>query len=265
MASVPESKIDAMITLRVMRLIVTLCLLLPRVAAAGDEAPAPLKCLQRYYGVQPSFSDGNWWATLADGRRLVYDDGKPKSFETRLDGADLEDMFAIQYRPGPIAPVTTADDDPGRIRVDALFVATYPPTLTKIDFLGRRLTVHKKVAAAFERVAARLQRYVASHPEDQRFLGKLGGTFVVRKIAGTERASAHSYGVSIDINDALSHYWRWQRPPMPLKWRNTIPQGIVDAFEAEGFIWGGRWYHYDTMHFEYRPELIDPACVSKSR
>ena len=30
----------------------------------------------------------------------------------------------------------------------------------------------------------------------------------------------------------------------------------VDAFEAEGFIWGGRWYHFDSLHFEYRPELI---------
>ena len=35
---------------------------------------------------------------------------------------------------------------------------------------------------------------------------------------------------------------------------------IVDAFEAEGFAWGGRWYHYDTMHFEWRPELFDAAC-----
>ena len=32
--------------------------------------------------------------------------------------------------------------------------------------------------------------------------------------------------------------------------------------EAEGFIWGGRWYHYDTMHFEYRPELLDDACYA---
>ncbi|NUM57423.1 MAG: M15 family metallopeptidase, partial [Bdellovibrionaceae bacterium] len=27
-------------------------------------------------------------------------------------------------------------------------------------------------------------------------------------------------------------------------------------FESEGFIWGGKWNHYDTMHFEYRPELF---------
>ena len=30
-------------------------------------------------------------------------------------------------------------------------------------------------------------------------------------------------------------------------------------FETHGFIWGGKWYHYDTMHFEYRPELLMTA------
>jgi hypothetical protein len=40
-----------------------------------------------------------------------------------------------------------------------------------------------------------------------------------------------------------------------------MPQEIVDIFERHGFIWGGKWYHYDTMHFEYRPELtgLKPA------
>ena len=23
----------------------------------------------------------------------------------------------------------------------------------------------------------------------------------------------------------------------------------------------GRWHHYDTFHFEYRPELFAPACL----
>jgi len=34
-----------------------------------------------------------------------------------------------------------------------------------------------------------------------------------------------------------------------------MPQSVVDAFERQGFIWGGKWNHYDTMHFEYRPEF----------
>ena len=120
--------------------------------------------------------------------------------------------------------------------------------------------MHKKVAAAFLRVAPRLQRARAANPAVAPFLQNMGGTFVVRKIAGTHRQSAHSYGVSLDVNAERSQYWRWQRPPAPIRWRNRVPQSIVDAFEAEGFIWGGRWYHYDTMHFEYRPELLDDTC-----
>jgi hypothetical protein len=38
--------------------------------------------------------------------------------------------------------------------------------------------------------------------------------------------------------------------------RNRIPWEIVEIFEKYGFIWGGKWYHCDTMHFEYRPELL---------
>jgi hypothetical protein len=38
-----------------------------------------------------------------------------------------------------------------------------------------------------------------------------------------------------------------------------VPFEIVLIFERHGFIWGGKWYHYDTMHFEYRPELAPAA------
>ena len=41
-----------------------------------------------------------------------------------------------------------------------------------------------------------------------------------------------------------------------IAYRNKYPHEIVEIFEKHGFIWGGRWYHYDTMHFEYRPEIL---------
>jgi hypothetical protein len=37
---------------------------------------------------------------------------------------------------------------------------------------------------------------------------------------------------------------------------NQIPWPIILLFEKYGFIWGGKWHHFDTMHFEYRPELF---------
>ena len=32
------------------------------------------------------------------------------------------------------------------------------------------------------------------------------------------------------------------------------------AISCPGFIWGGEWCHSDTMHLEYRPELLDKRC-----
>ena len=55
-------------------------------------------------------------------------------------------------------------------------------------------------------------------------------------------------------------YWVWDVDAGGMSWNNQMPQAVVDAFEAERFVWGGRWYHYDTMHFEYRPELLDEDC-----
>jgi hypothetical protein len=233
--------------------------------AAAEPVPAPLRCLARYYSCQPETRDGRFFLKLPDGSEIPYDDGRKKTFAERLARPDVKDAFAPRYLPGPIVPVTQADQDPGRIRLEPLFAATYGATRGAVDivtvpFLDQRLQVNRRVAPAFARVDKRLARLLEAQPALRAFLQKLGGTFVWRKIAGTDRQSAHSYGVSLDINVERSHYWRWQRPPSPLVWHNQVPQAIVDAFEAEGFIWGGRWYHYDTMHFEYRPELLDPAC-----
>jgi hypothetical protein len=34
------------------------------------------------------------------------------------------------------------------------------------------------------------------------------------------------------------------------------PAALVRAFERQGFVWGGKWLFFDTMHFEYRPEIL---------
>jgi hypothetical protein len=89
----------------------------------------------------------------------------------------------------------------------------------------------------------------------------MGGTFNWRKISGTDRLSMHSFGMTIDLNPAYSDYWQWgcrcTDESLPLKdYKNRIPTSIVEVFERHGFIWGGKWKHYDTMHFEFRPELM---------
>jgi|SRR5579871_1030965 len=232
-------------------------------AQLQDDVPPPLRCLVRYYAGRATRVDGRWALALPDGKTIPYDDGRAKTFDEKLEHPDVEDAFAIPYRKGAIRPVTVENDDPGRVRLDAVFAATYGASeravdVVRVTLLGQPLRVHRKVAPVFARLDARLRGLVARDPSLAPFLQKLGGTFNWRNIAGTDRPSAHSYGVSVDINVERSDYWRWQKPP--LHWVNKIPQPIVDAFEAEGFIWGGRWYHFDTMHFEYRPELLDESC-----
>ena len=54
----------------------------------------------------------------------------------------------------------------------------------------------------------------------------------------------------------LCDNWGWYVDIESQKIKKFKPIHIVEIFEQYGFIWGGKWYHYDTMHFEYRPELL---------
>jgi hypothetical protein len=233
-------------------------------AAASSSVPGQLGCMARTYNVKPVNLEGHWFALLPDGKRIPFDDGKAKSFDEKLAAPDVEDLFSIPYQCGAIGEVREENDDPGRIRIEAIFAATYggddvAAQQIRIRFLGLPVRVHRLIASALGRVAARLEEARKRDRSLDPFLRRLSGGFAQRKIAGTDRPSAHAFGIAIDLDKSMSDYWRWQKTK-PLRWRNRIPQAIVDAFEAEGFIWGGRWYHYDTMHFEYRPELLDDRC-----
>jgi len=200
-----------------------------------------------------------------DGSRMVYDDGKRKSFDTALNHPDIEDMFRYRYPVGASGynRPPARNVDPGRIRYEPLFRKMYGDSaaqvrhrLVPVRWFGQTIRVTKVngVAGALKRVEKDLQRAVARDPVLRKYLTPIGGTFKWRKIAGTNRLSVHSFGAAIDINVKYSAYWRWSKGAY--KYRNQIPLPVVEAFERHGFIWGGKWYHYDTMHFEYRPELL---------
>ena len=236
----------------------------------GDlQMPPGLTCLGKYYVGKPAQFDGGWGWELPDGGTIPWDDGQPKDAGEPAEVPDLEELFATPYLPGPIVPVNGDGEieEPGRVRVEQLFLATYGSNrdeviehLGKIKFFGVRYRFHERAIPALERVVVRLQTALKGNPKLMPFFTEIGGTWQWRTIARSKSLSTHSWGIAIDLNVERGYYWRWQRPKLPLKWRNKVPQEVVDAFEAEGFIWGGRWLHYDTMHFEYRPELLDPDC-----
>ncbi|MCC7252094.1 M15 family metallopeptidase [Hyphomicrobium sp.] len=245
----------------------------PTRAGADVFAPPAIKRLVAAYPEAIEEIDEGW-LVWRDGSRMQIDDGKGiKSFRAWLDDPDIEDMLRLSYPAGADDVPPPPEYDPGRARNAAFFDKMYgdcrkgevKPRLTTVTWLPRKtrqrleVTTVNGVAARLAAVSQELDRLP---PEFDKFLLPAGGTYNCRVIAGTSRVSAHGYGIAIDIAVRQSDYWRWAPDALSgnIVYRNRIPLEIVHIFERHGFIWGGRWHHYDTMHFEYRPELLPPIA-----
>jgi hypothetical protein len=213
---------------------------------------------------------------MTDGSRIPIDDGRVKSHDEKLADADIEDMLSQVYPLAGCLPPTgglPVDFEPGRIRNEAFFRAVYggskaavAATLVTIDWFGQSLKMTRTLAVD-RRIAAVRADLDKAGAAVRPILTPSAGTFVWRQIAGTTRASTHSYGIAIDIASARTDYWQWGRFEAAKigQVRAKVPLAVVEAFERHGFVWGGNWYHYDTMHFEYRPELIAIGKLAKTR
>ena len=227
----------------------------PTLAQRLDALVAAYPEIDRHDGTRLYLSDG--------GPPLVIDDGTSKTHGQKLADADIEDMLSQVYPLGPCAK-PSRNFDPGRIRAEPLLRRLYGDSreavaarVRRLDWFGTRLAFTKVAQAdeALERVRAEIAELPAAL---QRPARKTSGTFNWRMIAGTRQLSVHSFAAAIDLDTGYADYWRWSggKAGDVAEYRNRIPQEIVDIFERHGFIWGGKWYHYDTMHFEYRPEMI---------
>jgi hypothetical protein len=243
------------------------------------RAPAPASrsaaqrdaALDELVSAYPDFLAGHQGDVLVwhDGTRMPTFDGKSAKTPLQVvESPDIQDIFAWPY---PLAsqPVTTPVTDPGRERPAAFFRKMYGDchggqvtanlvSVRWVDGSSVRITRVNGVSTALAAVVADLKALGPAYTKD---LSPMGGTYNCRAIAGTSLASMHSYGAAIDINVASSDYWQWADAAAHGlgRYRNRIPIQIVQAFERHGFIWGGRWADFDTMHFEYRPELIAVA------
>jgi hypothetical protein len=215
-----------------------------------------------------------------DGRSVIWRDGtvmpvgdrsKDRSFEETLDDPSILDQFAIPYPLEMQLKPPSINEDPGRFRNGAFFTKMYGDCrrgevvkrLRPVAWLTRSggatlmATSVNQVAEKLGQISTELETLPRKLVK---YLVPSAGIYNCRQIAGTERMSLHSFGAAIDINDRYGGYWLWeQKRTGSFVWANRIPPEIVDVFERHGFIWGGKWYHFDTMHFEYRPELIELA------
>lgn len=209
---------------------------------------------------------------FTDGTSMIYDDGRKKDFETLLDDSDPEDMFYTRYVQPEDGSAPEYLADAGRSRNEALFKKMYGnsaaavrKTLVKVPWFGQTVEF-TSVNGASEQLK-KVQKELSEHPELKKYL-KSSGTFYWRPVRGAKRLSAHSYGIAFDIGVDHSDYWLWKNPGSKetsrIKYSNRIPHEIVEIFRKHGFIWGGSWYHFDTMHFEYRPEILRYAELTEN-
>ncbi len=239
----------------------SLLLGVPAARAAG-----PMDDLLRAYPEALAGFDGTdliW----RDGTRMPVDDGRPdKNPEEQLQHGSILDQMRSIYPAG--TALQPPQEDPGRVRNRFFFDKMYgdcragevAPRLVPVIWLpntwGGTISV-SSVNGLDHRLAAISRELDALPATDKKYLYPLGGTYNCRVVAGTAQTSMHAWGAAIDINPAYSDYWRWHGAAGGVPaYRNRIPAEIVTIFERHGFIWGGRWAHFDTMHFEYRPELL---------
>ncbi len=239
------------------------------IAAAMQDTRAALDALIAAYPDALSHHDGDhvFWR---DGTVMAASDGvAEKPFEQLLKNAAILDQFRLPYPHGRPSAPPALNADPGRFRNETFFRKMYGDcrkgeverNLVSIVWLpksyGKTVRVSKVngIARRLEAVSGEID---ALPPAIKRAAYPTAGVLSCRPVADTGRMSMHGYAAAIDLNLAVSDYWLWQKGKTgaAIAYRNRMPYEIVEIFERHGFIWGGKWYHYDTMHFEYRPELL---------
>ncbi|MDF2673328.1 MAG: family metallopeptidase [Clostridiales bacterium] len=210
-------------------------------------------------------TNGSVYAVMKSGAKLLYDDKQNKSYDEKLNNPDIQDMMEQLYPLNDIEDLLEKNYDPGRIRVYPLLKLAYggsekqvQSNLIKVKMGHTNCQFNKsnKAAEALKSVMGELIPMANSRRDIYSCVFPQSGTFNYRIIAGTNRLSPHSFGIAIDLASNKWDYWKWTGRTNGEKRLDAYPREIVKIFEKNNFIWGGKWGHFDILHFEYRPEII---------
>ena len=232
--------------------------------------------------------DGEWMLRL-DDEWFAWAHGR------LLPEADLsrwEEYAAIPFYRYPLSlpPLAPVDDELAAALRRRLRDARERPSRRSEEFLGRLLgaasrgetetrilamevagftvKVHERLRDRLALVSEELRALRLADPEVAEFLRGLRemNGYNYRYVEGTRSRSLHSYGLAVDLiprsYGGKKAYWMWAANStdewwaIPYERRWMVPLPVVEAFERQGFVWGGKWLFFDTMHFEYRPEIL---------
>lgn len=197
-------------------------------------------------------------------KMILYDDRKEKTLEQKFYNTDLNDTLEQNYPLDMITEVMEVGKDPGRMRCYALLGAMYGDNQSAVE----KNLVHKNtyygsmmfngVNGAADALQTALNKIskIAENNNIGGFVAPTSGTYNYRVIRDTGQLSPHAFGIAIDLKSDPSDYWKWCTKDKGSARIAKYPEEIVKTFEECGFVWGGKWEHFDILHFEYRPEII---------
>lgn len=254
-------------------------------------APQVFRALTRAYPgkVQsPSIRDGEW-SILINGRVFYWASGRILPKESRASFNSYSPHFFWRYPENlpPLRQLTAKEvtriknnikkrEEKRDARSQEFLIALWGMAgkddakehIREITFLKRNSKVHKDIIVPLRRVEREILNLSRTDSATALWLRKLNDVsgYLWRDIAGSANRSLHSYGIAIDLipngYQGKFAYWRWAANSgedwwsLPYSKRHQIPQKVIKAFEKYGFVWGGKWFLFDQIHFEYRPEII---------
>ncbi|MCR1950924.1 MULTISPECIES: M15 family metallopeptidase [unclassified Clostridium] len=210
-------------------------------------------------------SEDNYiYLVLNNDKKVLYDDKKEKCKDMKTANADLQDTLEDIY---PLESISTVIDgmDPGRGRAYSFLNSIYGSNQNQIEKnLSSFSTscgnvMFNKNAKAGESLKKALNEARELSKTDNKvnnYIFPISGGYNYRVIQDTGRLSPHAYGIAIDLSRNDADYWKWVDKTKGSKRIEGYPKELVKVFEENGFVWGGKWEHFDILHFEYRPEII---------
>jgi hypothetical protein len=209
---------------------------------------------------------------VVGGQPIYFQDGRLLG-ENRLRYAHRFDPFFYEYSLGPLTEPPPLTGNPVRCTdlLDRLFGRTEPQIrehCRSLTFLGRSLFVNDFCRPALQEVEAEIRAAARTDEAVAAWMAglKVAYSFMDKEIVGSASRSYHAWGLAVDlIPESYGRrqvYWKWSRVfnpqwhRIPIAKRWSPPQAVIEVFERHGFVWGGKWSHFDTIHFEYRPEIL---------
>ena len=263
----------------------------PGQASNRTRAEQVMRALAEAYPRQierVEFRSGDW-AILLRGTWYYYADGKMLPENLLANAADYTPHPFYNYPAELPAWITPNAEENARLREMSNNRNRNPPRrsphffddlwrvhnraesydrVKTIRLLGKSAMVHFMILENLSIIEEQITAAAASDPQVMAWKNSLSSLegWSWRNIAETQSRSYHSYGLAVDLLPGSlggkETYWLWAMNRRADWWNISYnerfhpPQKVIKIFETYGFIWGGKWLFFDTMHFEYRPEIL---------